>query len=306
MKSVMKRLIGMIPVFIGVMLLIFVLLRVVPGDPVQVLLGEHYSQDTIDRLTKAMNLDKPVFEQFLLYLSGVFHGDLGMSYVMKKPVTSLIMEALPQTVILALMASVFAWFVGIGSGIIAAIKQNKAPDHIFMGFSLAGISVPVFMSALFLQYVFSFKLKLLPLSSDGSLKSLILPAIALGWNSAGSVARLTRSNLVDALQADYIDTAKAKGLTNRAVIFGHALRNSMLPVITLMAIQLSSMMSGAVVTESIFAIPGVGRLATNAIQTRDMPLLQGTVLLTTVMVIFGSLLADILYSVIDPRIRRAA
>ena len=149
-------------------------------------------------------------------------------------------------------------------------------------------------------------LAILPLSSDGSLKSLILPAIALGWNSAGSVARLTRSNLVDALQADYIDTAKAKGLTNRAVIFGHALRNSMLPVITLMAIQLSSMMSGAVVTESIFAIPGVGRLATNAIQTRDMPLLQGTVLLTTVMVIFGSLLADILYSVIDPRIRREA
>ena len=149
-------------------------------------------------------------------------------------------------------------------------------------------------------------MKLLPLTSDGSLVSMILPAIALGWNSAGSIARMTRSSLIEVMQADYIDTARAKGLGRSAVILGHALKNSMLPVITMMALQLSSMMSGAVITESIFTIPGIGRLATQAIMNRDMPLLQGTILFTTIIVILGNLAADGLYSVLDPRIRRSA
>ena len=303
MKQIIDRLASMIVVLLGVMLLIFIMLRVVPGDPVSILLGEHYNQETIERLTKAMDLDKPILQQFFSYVKGVLHGDLGVSYTMNRPVTNLILTALPYTVRLALLAALFAWIVGLTTGIVSAIKKNKLPDHIFMTFSLAGVSVPIFMTSLLLQYLLAFKVKLFPMTSDGSIISLILPAIALGWNSAGSIARMTRSSLIEVMQADYIDTARAKGLTGGMVIFGHALKNAMLPVITMMALQLSSMMSGAVVTESIFAIPGIGRLATEAIQKRDMPLLQGTVLFTTVLVILGNLAADLLYSVLDPRIR---
>ena len=160
------------------------------------------------------------------------------------------------------------------------------------------------MTSLFLQYIFAFQLKWFPLTSTGSFISMILPAIALGWNSAGSIARMTRSSLIEVMQADYIDTAKAKGLFKAAVIMKHALKNSLLPVITMMALQLASMLSGAVITETVFAIPGIGRLATTTIGNRDMPVLQGTILFTTVIVILGNLLADLLYSALDPRIRK--
>ena len=305
MKRVLGRLLSMIPVLLGVMLLIFVMLRVVPGDPVSILLGEHYSQETVARLTRAMNLDKPLFEQFVSYVAGALRGDLGVSYAMKRPVTELILRAFPYTLKLTVLALIFAWGIGLTTGIIAAITKNKAPDRIFMAFSLAGVSMPIFMAALILQYFLAYKLKLVPVTSNGSMVSMILPAIALGWNSAGSVARMTRSSLIDVMMSDYIDTARAKGLTRSAVIFRHALKNSMLPVITMMTLQLSSMLSGAVVTESVFAIPGIGRLATDAIQNRDMPLLQGTILFTTILVMLGNLLADLLYTVLDPRIRKA-
>ena len=305
MKRVLGRLLSMIPVLLGVMLLIFIMLRVVPGDPISILLGEHYSQETVERLTRAMNLDKPLFEQFVSYVAGALRGDLGVSYAMKRPVTELILRAFPYTLKLTVLALIFAWGIGLTTGIIAAITKNKAPDRIFMAFSLAGVSMPIFMAALILQYFLAYRLKLVPVTSNGSLVSMILPAIALGWNSAGSVARMTRSSLIDVMMSDYIDTARAKGLTRSAVIFRHALKNSMLPVITMMTLQLSSMLSGAVVTESVFAIPGVGRLATDAIQNRDMPLLQGTILFTTILVMLGNLLADLLYTVLDPRIRKA-
>lgn len=305
MKRVLGRLLSMIPVLLGVMLLIFIMLRVVPGDPISILLGEHYSQETVARLTRAMNLDKPLFEQFVSYVAGALRGDLGVSYAMKRPVTELILRAFPYTLKLTVVALIFAWGIGLTTGIIAAITKNKAPDRIFMAFSLAGVSMPIFMAALILQYFLAYRLKLVPVTSNGSMASMILPAIALGWNSAGSVARMTRSSLIDVMMSDYIDTARAKGLTRSAVIFRHALKNSMLPVITMMTLQLSSMLSGAVVTESVFAIPGIGRLATDAIQNRDMPLLQGTILFTTILVMLGNLLADLLYTVLDPRIRKA-
>lgn len=304
MKQILKRILGTIPVLIGVILLIFIMLRVVPGDAVTTLLGEHVNQETIDRLTKAMNLDKPMMEQFFTYLGGLLRGDMGESYKYNRSVTSMIMEAFPYTVQLAALSALFAWVMGMILGVIAAIRQNHLLDHLFMGIALFGVSMPIFMAALLLQYLLAFQWKLLPLTSDGSPASMILPAIALGWNSAGSVARITRSSLLEAMQADYIDTARAKGLMGSRVILFHALKNSMLPVITMMALQLSSMLSGAVITESIFAIPGIGRLATTAISNRDMPVLQGTVIFTTVIVIAGNLLADVLYSVLDPRIRK--
>ena len=272
MKSVIKRILGTIPVLIGVVLLIFIMLRIVPGNAAAMLLGEHVDQATIDRLTEVMGL-----------WTGDYQGDWQ-----------------------ALLAALFAWVLGLGTGIIAAIRQNSLVDHLFMGVSLAGVSMPIFMVALLLQYLFAFKIKAFPLTLDGTFLSMILPAIALGWNSAGSIARMTRSSLLEVMQADYIDTARAKGLRKQAVILGHALKNSMLPVITMMALQFSGMLSGEVITESIFAIPGIGRLATTAIQNRDMPVLQGTVLFTTVLVIAGNLIADLLYSVLDPRIRKEA
>ena len=300
----MKRVIGTIPVLLGVVLLIFIMLRIIPGSPVLVMLGEHYDQETIERLTELMGLDQPLLVQFFDYVKGALMGDLGVSYRYQRPVADMIMDALPYTVKLAVMAALFAWVMGLVSGIIAAVNNNNFIDRLFMGVSLLGVSMPIFMTSLVLQYIFSFKLGILPMTEDGSMVSMILPAIALGWNSAGSVARMTRSSLIEVMQADYIDTAKAKGLLRGAVILKHALRNSLLPVVTMMALQLSSMLSGAVITESVFAIPGIGRLATEAISNRDMPVLQGTVLFTTVIVIAGNLLADMLYSVLDPRIRK--
>ena len=304
MKYFLKRVIGTIPVLLGVVLLIFIMLRIIPGSPVLVMLGEHYDQETIERLTELMGLDQPLLVQFFDYVKGALMGDLGVSYRYQRPVADMIMDALPYTVKLAVMAALFAWVMGLVSGIIAAVNNNNFIDRLFMGVSLLGVSMPIFMTSLVLQYIFSFKLGILPMTEDGSMVSMILPAIALGWNSAGSVARMTRSSLIEAMQADYIDTAKAKGLLRGAVILKHALRNSLLPVVTMMALQLSSMLSGAVITESVFAIPGIGRLATEAISNRDMPVLQGTVLFTTVIVIAGNLLADMLYSVLDPRIRK--
>ena len=239
-------------------------------------------------------------------VANAFRGDFGTSYRLNRNVTGIILEAFPNTVKLSLLAAAVAWLIGIVSGIVAAIRQNKILDRLFMGGALIGVSMPVFMTALVLQYGFAFKLKWFPVSGFDSVQAMVLPAIVLGWNSAGSIARMTRSNLVEVMQNDFIRTARAKGLREHGVIIGHALKNAMLPVITMMALQLSSMLSGAVLTESVFGVPGIGRLAVNAIENRDMPLLQGTVIFTTILVILGNLIADLLYNVLDPRIREGA
>lgn len=305
-RSIIKRVLISIPVLIGVMLIIFVMLRILPGDPVVTMMGEHVNARVIEKVTAEMGLDQPLYIQFFKYIGNVLKGDFGTSYRLNRDVTSIILEAFPNTVKLSLCAAAVAWIIGILAGITAAVKQNKLLDRLFMSGALLGVSMPVFMSALLLQYVFAFKLQLLPVSGFDSLAAMVLPAIVLGWNSAGSIARMTRSNLLEVMQEDYIRTARAKGLLEHGVMIGHALKNAMLPVVTMMAIQISSMLSGAVITESIFGVPGIGRLAVNAIETRDMPLLQGTVIFTTVLVIGGNLIADLLYSVLDPRIREGA
>ena len=303
MKEFPKRLFGVIVVLLGVTALIFIMLRIIPGDPASVLLNEHVSQESIDRLTQSMGLDKSLPEQFFSYLSGVLRGDLGRSYYMQRPVSDLILEAFPYTLRLTLLAIVFAWTIGIISGVISAMYNEQFPDYLFRSTALLGISVPVFMVALFLQYLFYFRLSILPLVYDESFVSLILPAIALGWNSAGSVARLMRSNLMEQLDAPYMDTAMAKGLTYKQAVVFHALKNAILPVITMMALQLAEMLSGAVITESVFSISGLGKLALTALQTRDMPLLQGTVLFTAFLITIGGILADIINSLLNPRLR---
>lgn len=306
LKNILKRIAISIPVLIGVILIIFIMLRVVPGDPVATMMGEHVNQAVIEKVSREMGLDQPLYIQFFKYVANALHGDFGTSYRLNRNVTNIILESFPNTVKLSVCAAIVAWFIGITAGIIAAVKQNRFLDRMFMGCALLGVSMPVFMTALVLQYIFAFKLKWFPVSGYDSLACMVLPAIVLGWNSAGSIARMTRSNLVEVMQDDYIRTARAKGLRESGVIVRHALKNAMLPVVTMMALQISSMLSGAVLTESVFGIPGIGRLAVNAIEQRDMPLLQGTVVFTTVLIIAGNLVADMLYSVLDPRIREGA
>lgn len=306
MKKVLKRIAISIPVLIGVVLIIFVMLRIVPGDPVTTMMGEHVNMAVIEKVSKEMGLDQPMYVQFFKYVGNALKGDFGTSYRLNRNVTKIILDAFPNTVKLSVCAAVVAWVIGITAGIVAAIRQNRILDRLFMGCALMGVSMPVFMTALVLQYVFAFKLKWFPVSGFDSMRAMVLPAIVLGWNSAGSIARMTRSNLVEIMQNDFIRTARAKGLREYGVIIGHALKNAMLPVVTMMALQISSMLSGAVLTESVFGVPGIGRLAVNAIETRDMPLLQGTVIFTTVLIILGNLIADLLYNVLDPRIREGA
>jgi peptide/nickel transport system permease protein len=303
MTTLLKRLLGIIPVLLGVILLVFIFLRIIPGDPVSVLLNEHVSEDAVRRLTESMGLDKPPALQFFNYLKNALKGDLGQSYYMKQPVLSLILTAFPYTLKLTVLSALFAWVFGIGAGIISAMYPDRLPDNLFRGLSLLGISVPVFMVALFLQYLMYYRLSLLPLMYDGSFVSMILPAIALGWNSAGTVARLTRSGMMEQRNSPYLDTARAKGLTTKQALLTHGFKNALIPVITIMALQLSGMLSGAVITESIFGISGLGKLALTAVQSRDMPLLQGTVLFTALVISLGNIIADFINTLLDPRLR---
>lgn len=303
-KNILARILQAILVMLGVALLIFIMLRIVPGDAIVTMMGEHAKLETIERMTRELGLDQPVYVQFWRYITGALRGDFGTSYALNRSVSELIGLAFPNTLRLAVAAAIVAWITGIICGIIAAVKKNGILDHLFMGFSLLGVSVPVFMVAMVLQYFLAYRLKLLPISGVDSWQGYILPAIALGWNSAGSIARLTRSTLLEVLQEDYIDTARAKGHRQLCVITVHALRNALLPVITMMAVQLSSLLSGAVICETVFSVNGIGRLVVQAIEGRDIPLLQGTILFSTLLVILGNLIADCLYAALDPRISK--
>ncbi len=299
-KYIIKRILVTIPVLLGMILLIFFMLNVVPGDPVTVMMKEHLKEDVVANLRRSMHLDDPFFIRYLRYVWDAIRGDLGVSWKLSRPVTGLIATAFPYTFRLAVCAALFSWIMGIPVGIVSAVKKNSLIDHLSMGLSLFGVSMPVFWVALILQNTFK---GTLPVSGVQTWKGYILPTIVLGWSSAGRIARLTRSSLMEVLREDYIRTARSKGLSRLKVITRHALKNALIPVVTVMAIQISSLLSGAVITESVFSIPGVGSLAVSAIKNRDMPLLQGTVIFTAMLIIAGNLVADVLYSIIDPRIR---
>ncbi|MBR3225658.1 MAG: ABC transporter permease [Atopobiaceae bacterium] len=305
-SNLLRRLLYALIAIVGVATLVFVLLRMVPGNPVATLLGEHADKETVERISSSLGLDKPLPVQFADYLLGALRGDFGQSYTLGKPVSELIGPAFVNTLWLALAAALVSWVVGIACGLAAAIHKSTIVDRLFMGFSLLGVSLPVFMVAMLLQYVFARYLHWLPVAGVTDWTGYILPAIALGWGSAGSIARLVRSSVIEVLQQDYIDTARAKGRTGTQILVLHALRNAMLPVITLMAMQFSGLLSGAFITETIFSINGIGRLAVQAIAGRDIPLLQGTTLLCTFVIVMGNLVADLLYSVCDPRVRKEA
>ena len=302
-KYIVNRILVTIPIIIAIILIVFLLLQVLPGNPIEVMMKEKANQAVIDRVTEQMGLNDPLMVRFGRYLWGMLHGDLGHSYKLKRPVTQLIMTAFPNTVKLAITSALVAWFIGIPTGIISAIKKDTILDRTLMGFSLVGISLPVFWAAMLLQYILGYKLKLLPISGYSTWRHMIMPAIVLGWASSGSIARLTRSSLLGVMKNDYIRTARAKGLVESAVVTRHGLKNSMIPVVTMMAMQFASLLSGAVITESVFGIGGIGQLMVSAINQRDMPLLQSSVIFSTLIIIVGNLVADILYSFLDPKIR---
>ena len=300
---VTKRILISIPVLIGITAILFVMLNVIPGDPVALMMKEHASADVIARVRAQMHLDDPLLTRYLRFLAGALQGDLGKSIKLNRSVTALIMTAFPNTLILAGAAAAVSWVIGIPAGILSAVRRDSLIDRFFMGFSLLGVSMPIFWSALLMQYIFALQLGWLPVSGFYGPEYVILPAIVLGWSSAGVIARLTRSSLLEVMHLDYIRTARAKGLREIGVISHHALKNALIPVVTIMAIQVAGLLSGAVITEAVFGIPGLGRLSVSAIQARDMPLLQGSVLFATALVILGNLVADILYSILDPRVR---
>ncbi len=304
LKFTLTRLLQAIPVILGTTFLTFFLLQVVPGDPVTLMMGEHIQPDVVERVRKEMHLDDPWPQRYVLYMWDALHGDLGRSYKIKREVADLIGNAFPKTIALTVAALLFAWGVGIPAGLISALKQYSTADHAVMGFALLGVSMPIFWTGLLFQLVFGWKLGWLPLTGFGTVWHLIMPGIVLGWSSAAVIARLTRSSLLEVLTSDYIRTARAKGLPQRLVVLRHALKNSLLPVVTVMAVQIASLLSGAVITESVFGIPGVGRVSVGAIQNRDFPLLQGSVMFAVVLIILGNLLADLSYAFLDPRIRQ--
>ena len=302
-KYIIKRILVTIPMIIAIILIIFLLLQVLPGNPVEVMMKEKVNQDVIDRVSEQMGLNDPLYIRFGRYLWDMLHGDLGQSYKLKRPVTTLIMTAFPNTIRLAVSSALVAWLIGIPAGIVSAIKKDSLLDRLLMGFALIGISLPVFWLAMLLQWIFGYKLSLLPISGYSTWQHMVLPAIVLGWTSSGSIARLPRSSLLGVMKNDYIRTARAKGLLEGAVITRHGLKNSMIPVVTMMAMQFASLLSGAVITESVFGIGGIGQLMVSSISKRDMPLLQSSVIFSTIIIILGNLVADILYSFLDPKIR---
>lgn len=293
----------MIPVLLGVSLIIFTMVRVIPGDPAIILAGPHANKEQVDQIRAQLGLDRHPVVQYFSFLGDLVQGDLGRSTRTGLPVAREIMARLPNTVVLALTAIILASFLGILTGIVAGVKQNSIFDHLSMMIALFGLSMPVFWLGLMLMLLFSIQLGWLPSVGAESWKHLILPAITLGANSTAIIARMTRSSMLEVIRLDYIRTARAKGLTEKLVIWRHALKNALIPVVTVIGLQTGTLLGGAVLTEIVFAWPGIGRLLVEAILSRDYPVVQGLVLLVATIFIFINLIVDLLYSYLDPRIR---
>lgn len=287
---------------LGIILLTFILMYVVPGDPVLSMVGQRYDEETLTQLRQSFHLDQPIYVQFGHYLWGLMHGDLGISFITRRPVMQTILERFPATMLLAFGAMVVSILLGLSVGILSSLKPHSWLDRSTMVLALLGVSAPVFWVGLLL--VIGGRYVGWPyLTGYGCLPFLILPAITLGTRSAAFLARVTRANMLEVLNEDYVRTAKAKGLSSRVVTLKHALKNTMIPIITIIGVDFGSYLSGAVLTESIFNWPGVGRLALHAILKRDFPVIQGVVLMTALVFVLANFIVDILYGYLDPRIR---
>ena len=300
---IVRRILQTIPVLFGVIVITFILMYLVPGDPVVSMVGERYDEETIHKLRKELHLDDSLPMQFVHYVSNVLRGDFGKSFVTGGSVSEELLIKLPNTLILAVASMIIAIITGLTMGIVSSLRPQSILDKITMLFALAGISVPVFWVGLMLVLFIGVFLQWLPPTGFGGVEYIILPAITLGLRSAAYLARLTRATMLDVLNQDYIRTARMKMLPEWKVILKHGFPNILIPIITVIGTDFGSYLSGAVLTESIFGWPGIGRYALEAILKRDFPVIQGTVLFMALMFILANLIVDIFYGIVDPRIR---
>ncbi len=304
-KHILRKLLYAIPVVWGVVTVVFVLMVVVPGDPARIMAGQRGDAQTVARIRADLGLDLPIGTQYLRFWQGLLKGDLGMSYRNNMPVAKAIAERFGNTFRLAFWALVFSAVLGISVGVASAVRQNSTFDYGTMFLAVGGVSAPVFWVGLMLLLIFSYGLEWFPGvgMGGGKISYLILPVLTLGVRPAAMTARLTRSCMLEVLTQDYIRTARSKGLVERIVVFKHALRNALIPVVTVVGAQVAELLSGAVLTETIFAWPGLGRLMVEALINRDFPMIRGTVIVMALLFLVANLLVDVAYAVIDPRVR---
>ncbi|MGQ0550834.1 MAG: ABC transporter permease [Armatimonadota bacterium] len=310
---VARRLLALLPVLLIVATVGFFLIYLTPGDPAAVMLGPDATDEDLQTLRGIMGLDRPLLVQLVLWYSRTLRGDLGYSIFLQRPVLQAIFERLEPTMLLTMMALAVAVGIGIPAGVAAAVRRNSWVDQASMGVSLLGVSMPGFWLGLNLILVFSVYLGLFPVagyvpvheSVAGAIRSLVLPAVTLGFGGSALIARMTRSSMLEVLGQDYVRTARAKGNREPRVIIGHALRNAMIPTVTVVGLALGGLLAGAIVTETVFALPGVGRLVISSVLRRDYPVVQGVLMFITTIYVLVNLLIDVLYVYLDPRVKYA-
>jgi ABC-type dipeptide/oligopeptide/nickel transport system permease component len=303
LRRIAARVLMTLPAVWLILTMVFLLVHIVPGDPVEQMLGEGARSEDLQQLRHSLGLDQPLSAQYGHYLAGLLRGDWGRSFHFGRPVLPLVLERYPATLELAFSAMLVCALIAVPAGVIAAHRRGQGPDHAVGVLTLLGLSVPNFALGPLLILLFSIELGWLPVSGRGGLAHLTLPAITLGAALAAILTRMVRSSMMEELGADYIRTARAKGLSERRVLFRHAFPNALVPVVTIFGLQFGTLLAGTIVTESIFSWPGIGRLTVQAIQSRDYPLLQGCILLIALSYVLVNLLTDFVYAVIDPRIR---
>lgn len=309
-RYVVKRIINIIPTLLIVAMIVFIVTRMIPGDPAATILGPQAGVEEVSKMRTAMGLDKPLWEQFLNYLKNLAVGDLGYSYAYNQSVTSLILERFPNTIILSLFALIISLGIGIPAGVISAYKRNTVTDYIVMLISLIGVSMPVFWLGVMLVLIFSVNLDLLPATGMVGMEQgltiylsyILLPSITLATIPMSRFARITRSSMLEVLSEDYIRTARAKGLKEQMVIWKHALKNALNSILSVLGMQIAGLLGGSLLTETIFSWPGMGRLIVDAIDRRDYGVVQGVVIFIAVIYIVTTLVIDILYKVVNPKI----
>jgi ABC-type dipeptide/oligopeptide/nickel transport system permease component len=302
-RFVLRRLLLTLPVLFGVATLVFSLIHLVPGDPVEAMLGESASPVDVADMRARLGLDRPLLVQYARFMAGTLRGDLGRSLRTSEPVTSAIAARMPATLELAVAAMVIAVLIAIPLGILAAVRAGTRVDHAATTLALIGISMPNFWLGPLLAIVFAVELGWLPVSGRGTLAHLVLPAVTLGASLAAIVARMTRASMIEELREPYVLSARARGVSRARAVLKHAFRNSLIPIVTVLGLQFGSVLTGAIITETIFAWPGVGRLLVQSITARDYPAVQGCILLIAITYVSVNLLVDVLYGVLDPRIR---
>jgi len=301
---IIRRVLVAIPVFLAVTVLVFALRALVPGDPVEIMFfGESPPPEVVEMIHKSWGLDKPIYEQYYIYMSRIVKGDFGTSFRSRQPVMKDIAARYPNTLMLACTGLTLAVLLGVITGVISAVKQNTLFDFGSMIVALVGVSMPAFWMALLMMYYFSVKWSLLPAMGTGTWKHLVMPSLTLGLLSASVTARMVRSSMLEVLRQDFVRTARSKGLSERVVVYKHALKNALIPVVTLIGLQFGSLLGGAFITETVFAYHGLGELGVMAINNRDFPVVQGVILVISSIYVLVNLIVDVMYGFIDPRIR---